>query len=52
MSPLTIGCYRYFAGWADKVMGKTIPIEGPFFCYTRHEPSACAGRLFPGIFPC
>ena len=24
----TIGCYRYFAGWADKVMGKTIPLQG------------------------
>ena len=34
----TAACYRYFAGWADKVMGKTIPIEGNYFCYTRHEP--------------
>lgn len=32
----TAACYRYFAGWADKVTGKTIPLEGPFFCYTRH----------------
>ena len=22
----TVSCYRYFAGWADKVHGKTIPI--------------------------
>ena len=34
----TVACYRYFAGWADKVQGKTIPIDGDFFCYTRHEP--------------
>ena len=26
--PLTIACYRYYAGWADKVQGKTIPIDG------------------------
>ena len=26
--PLTIKCYRYYAGWADKIHGKTIPIEG------------------------
>ncbi len=27
-SRLTIACYRYYAGWADKVQGKTIPIDG------------------------
>ena len=36
--PLTIKCYRYYAGWADKIHGKTIPIEGRYACYTRHEP--------------
>ena len=24
--PLTIACYRYYAGWADKNHGKTIPV--------------------------
>jgi aldehyde dehydrogenase (NAD+) len=47
----TIGCYRYFAGWADKVMGKTIPVEGPFFCYTRHEPIGVCGQIIPWNFP-
>src|SRR5438874_10004655 len=28
--PLTIKCYRYYAGWADKIHGKTIPVEGNF----------------------
>ena len=23
---MTIKCYRYYAGWADKIHGKTIPI--------------------------
>ena len=23
--PLVLRCYRYFAGWADKMHGKTIP---------------------------
>ena len=23
---LAIKCYRYYAGWADKVHGKTIPV--------------------------
>ena len=26
--PLTIACYRYYAGWADKIQGKTIPVQG------------------------
>src|ERR1700682_4505685 len=30
---LTVACYRYFAGWADKIQGKTIPVNGPYFCY-------------------
>jgi aldehyde dehydrogenase (NAD+) len=32
--PLTIACHRYYAGWADKVQGKTIAIAGDYFCYT------------------
>src|SRR5580698_187488 len=47
----TVGCYRYYAGWADKVMGKTIPIDGPFFCYTRHEAIGVCGQIIPWNFP-
>jgi aldehyde dehydrogenase (NAD+) len=47
----TMGCYRYFAGWADKVHGKTIPIDGDFFCYTRHEPVGVVGQVIPWNFP-
>lgn len=48
---LVIACYRYFAGWADKVHGKTIPINGPYFCYTRHEPVGVVGQIIPWNFP-
>jgi aldehyde dehydrogenase (NAD+) len=47
----TIACYRYFAGWADKVHGKTIPIDGEFFCYTRHEPVGVVGQIIPWNYP-
>jgi len=47
----TVGCFRYFAGWADKVHGKTIPIDGDFFCYTRHEPVGVVGQIIPWNFP-
>ena len=49
--PLTIKCYRYFAGWADKIQGKTIPIDGNYFCYTRHEPVGVCGQIIPWNFP-
>ena len=47
----TVACYRYFAGWADKVQGKTIPIDGDFFCYTRHEPIGVVGQIIPWNYP-
>jgi aldehyde dehydrogenase (NAD+) len=47
----TVACYRYFAGWADKVQGRTIPIDGDFFCYTRHEPIGVVGQIIPWNYP-
>lgn len=49
--PLTIAHLRYFAGWADKNHGKTIPINGNYFCYTRHEPVGVVGQITPWNFP-
>jgi len=49
--PLTLGQFRYFAGWADKNQGKTIPINGDYFCYTRHEPVGVVGQITPWNFP-
>src|SRR3954454_16259703 len=49
--PLTIKCYRYYAGWADKIHGKTIPVDGNFFCYTHHEPIGVVGQIIPWNFP-
>src|ERR671939_1356684 len=49
--PMTVKCYRYYAGWADKNHGKTIPVEGNFFCYTRHEPTGVVGQIIPWNFP-
>ncbi|HEY1187283.1 MAG TPA: aldehyde dehydrogenase family protein [Gemmata sp.] len=49
--PLTVQCYRYYAGWADKIFGQTLPIDGPYFCYTRHEPIGVVGQIIPWNFP-
>jgi delta 1-pyrroline-5-carboxylate dehydrogenase len=49
--PLTSACYRYYAGWADKIQGKTIPISGDYFCYTKLEPVGVVGQIIPWNFP-
>merc|ERR1712038_1689760 len=48
---LTVKCYRYFAGWADKNHGQVIPIDGNFMTYTRHEPVGVCGQIIPWNFP-
>ena len=49
--PLVIDCLRYYAGFADKIQGSTIPIRGNYFCYTRREPIGVAGQIIPWNFP-
>ncbi len=49
--PLALDCLRYYAGWADKIHGQTIPINGNYFCYTRREPVGVAGQIIPWNFP-
>ncbi|VDN53311.1 unnamed protein product [Dracunculus medinensis] len=48
---LSIKCLRHYAGWADKIHGKTLPIAGDYFCYTRHEPFGVIGQIIPWNFP-
>ncbi|WP_425398881.1 aldehyde dehydrogenase family protein [Aeoliella sp.] len=49
--PLVIDCLRYYAGWADKIEGSTIPVRGDFLCYTRREPVGVVGQIIPWNFP-
>ena len=48
---LVIQHFRYFAGWADKIQGSTIPVDGNTFCYTRKEPVGVCGCIVPWNFP-
>jgi aldehyde dehydrogenase (NAD+) len=34
---------RYYAGWADKVEGKTVPVRGNFLSYTLRQPVGVVG---------
>ena len=46
-----IDLFRYYAGWVDKVTGQTIPISGPYLCYTKEEPVGVCGQIVPWNFP-
>ncbi|KZP26108.1 aldehyde dehydrogenase [Athelia psychrophila] len=46
-----IGTLRYYAGWADKIQGKQIPVGMNKLAYTRHEPMGVVGQIIPWNFP-
>uniref|UniRef100_A0A646QFS6 Retinal dehydrogenase 1 n=1 Tax=Hemiscolopendra marginata TaxID=943146 RepID=A0A646QFS6_9MYRI len=46
-----ISIIRYFAGWADKIHGKTIPADGDVFSFTRMEPVGVCGQIIPWNYP-
>jgi acyl-CoA reductase-like NAD-dependent aldehyde dehydrogenase len=46
------GWLHYYAGFADKLTGETIPTEKPnFFAYTRREPVGVVGFILPWNSP-
>jgi acyl-CoA reductase-like NAD-dependent aldehyde dehydrogenase len=52
---MTIDHFRYYAGWATKIEGETIPINGllgsEFLDYTLREPMGVVGQIIPWNFP-
>ena len=52
--PSASDAFRYYAGWATKVEGSTIPISMPgaeYLAYTLREPVGVAGQIIPWNFP-
>jgi aldehyde dehydrogenase (NAD+) len=49
--PAAAECFEYFAGWADKVMGETIPVKGNHLTYTLREPIGVVAAIVPWNFP-
>lgn len=50
--PVTADHFRYYAGWATKVHGETLPVSaGNFFTYTLREPVGVVGQIIPWNFP-
>src|SRR5580698_9532224 len=49
--PFVIDTLRYYAGFADKIHGETVPIRGNYFTYTKREPVGVVGQIIPWNFP-
>jgi aldehyde dehydrogenase (NAD+) len=45
------GCFEYYGGYADKVVGSVIPVPGPFHTYTRREPYGVVAGIIPWNVP-
>ena len=42
---------RYYGGWADKIVGDTLPLAPNFLTYTLKEPVGVVGAITPWNFP-
>jgi acyl-CoA reductase-like NAD-dependent aldehyde dehydrogenase len=49
--PAAAECFEYYAGWADKVTGETIPVKGNHLAYTLREPIGVVAAIVPWNFP-
>lgn len=49
--PASASSFDYYAGWADKLMGETVPADPGFFTYTLREPLGVIGAITPWNFP-
>ena len=49
--PAAAECFEYYGGWADKVMGETIPVKGNYLNYTLREPLGVCAAIVPWNFP-
>jgi aldehyde dehydrogenase (NAD+) len=49
--PYAIDCIRYYAGWANKIHGKTMDVSPAFQTFTRLEPFGVVGQIIPWNFP-
>lgn len=49
--PQAVENFEYFAGYATKIEGETIPVPGQMFNYTLREPVGVCGQIIPWNFP-
>src|SRR5438874_11603200 len=49
--PAAAECFQYYAGWADKIHGETVPVKGNYLAYTLREPVGVVAAIVPWNFP-
>ncbi len=49
--PMVANCFHYFAGWATKLAGETLPVHPAYLTYTLREPIGVVGAIIPWNFP-
>ncbi|KAI0773836.1 NAD-aldehyde dehydrogenase [Fomes fomentarius] len=48
----SVQCLRYYAGWADKILGQAIEVDNKTkFAFTRHDPIGICGQIIPWNYP-
>jgi len=48
----SVQCLRYYAGWADKILGQTIEVDNKTkLAFTRHDPIGVCGQIIPWNYP-
>ncbi|CAH1724574.1 unnamed protein product [Aphis gossypii] len=48
---MAVSTLQYYAGFADKIHGKTIPADGPYFSFTKSQPVGVVGQIIPWNYP-
>src|SRR5438067_4195656 len=48
--PMVAEIFQYYAGWATKIAGQTLPPRGNFFTYTLREPVGVVAAIVPWNF--
>ena len=49
--PLAADCFEYFAGYATKLTGHTLPVPGDMLAYTLRQPVGVVAAITPFNFP-
>ncbi|KAI5808561.1 aldehyde dehydrogenase [Peziza echinospora] len=47
----SVSVLRYYAGWADKIYGRTIDVGPQKLAYTLHQPIGVCGQIIPWNYP-
>ncbi|ELZ39088.1 aldehyde dehydrogenase [Halorubrum saccharovorum DSM 1137] len=48
---MVVDTFRYYAGWADKLTGQTVPVPGDRLDYVQQEPLGVTAHIAPWNYP-